>query len=239
MTQKHDKAKSIFKEFAFEIFAGMFAVFAVLLFWDKPVFAFLMLAVGLGMQLFFWKEKLDATVMIFAAIVGAPAEVFCVKSGLWSYHAPGLFFGVPVWLPLVWAYLICLFHRFSLTTHEALHRISSNPDNVGLKLLYWMLGLIIIAYYAVAVSVIAKTFAISFTLFMIPVAILRHSRKDILLFITGAIFGTLGEYVCMKLGFWHYHNPHFKTIGLPMSLPMAWGLSSIIIVGIAGKCVKK
>ena len=39
--------------------------------------------------------------------------------------------------------------------------------------------------------------------------------------------------MCMKLGFWHYHYPLIKSIGLPLSLPLAWGLSSVIIGRIA------
>ena len=82
---------------------------------------------------------------------------------------------------------------------------------------------------------IAKKFAITFSLFMVVMAIFRHSRKDVLLFIVGAILGTAGEYLCMQLGFWHYHKPTLKAIGLPLSLPLAWGLSSVIIVTLAEK----
>jgi hypothetical protein len=33
----------------------------------------------------------------------------------------------------------------------------------------------------------------------------------------------------MQLGFWQYHYPYFKSVGLPLSLTMAWGLSAVMI----------
>ena len=66
------------------------------------------------------------------------------------------------------------------------------------------------------------------TIIMIPVAILWHGERDIMIFFIGAILGTTGEYICMKLGFWYYHFPFFRSFGLPVSLPLAWGLSAVI-----------
>jgi hypothetical protein len=54
-----------------------------------------------------------------------------------------------------------------------------------------------------------------------------------LIFVIGGALGTLGEYICMKLGFWQYHYPFFMAIGLPLSLPLAWGLSAVIVARIA------
>ena len=68
---------------------------------------------------------------------------------------------------------------------------------------------------------------------MVIAIIFWNKERDILLFIIGGILGTFGEYLCMQLGFWHYHFPHFKSIDLPISLPMAWGLSGIMIGRIA------
>lgn len=235
MTLKHDHHRSIWSEVRFELFASAFVIAVVLILWEKPAFTFCALVVGIALLLIFWKEKIDAAVMVIAALLGAPSEVLCVKSGLWSYHAPGLVFGVPIWLPLVWAYLICLFRRISLTIYDLLQRAFPDAGNIGLKGLYLLLTSLILAYFFTTMLFIAKKFAITFSLFMVVTAIFRHSRKDVLLFIVGAILGTFGEYLCMQLGFWHYHQPTLKSIGLPLSLPLAWGLSSVIIVTLAEK----
>ena len=41
------------------------------------------------------------------------------------------------------------------------------------------------------------------------------------LFILGAALGTLGESICMKLGFWQYNYPFFRSVGLPL-YPCPW-----------------
>ncbi len=234
MTQNKTKdSKRLLIELAFVTFSGIYAVITVLTCWRMPALASLVLFIGLWMQLFFWREKEDAATMMFAALIGAPSEMLCVKLGLWSYYAPGLILGVPAWLPLVWAFLMCLFRRFSLTVHAILHKRWPGSVSACISLLFWMLGVLIIIYFIITVSIIKKEYAVIFSFFMIITVMFKHSRKDILIFITGAVFGTLGEYLCMRLGFWLYHNPHFKLIGLPISLPLAWGLSSVIITTIA------
>ena len=238
MEQKGNQQLVSRNEIVFELFASVFVVFVVVFFWEKPDLAFLGLITGVGLQLYFWKSGLDMAVMVLAGIIGAPAEVLCIKSGLWSYHAPGLVFGIPIWLPLVWAYLICLFHRLSLTLYNALNSIFPDPDNVWLTALFSAWGLLIIVYYIASMLLIARVYAIIFTLFMVAVTIFRHSRKDIVMFTVGAILGTTGEFICMKLGFWHYHHPRLRSIGLPLSLPLAWGLSTVMIVSLAEQWIK-
>jgi len=233
MTPKHDHPRTILNEVMFELFACVFVIVVVLTLWSNPFVALVALAVGIVLQRCFWKEKVDGAVMAIAALVGAPAEILCVKSGLWSYRAPGLVFGVPIWLPLVWAYLICLFRRISLSIYMVLHSAPSDDENAAFSGLFPFLKFLILVYFLATVLVIDKKIAITFSLFMGVMAIFRHRRKDVLLFITGAILGTFGEFLCMQLGFWHYHKPTLKAIGLPVSLPLAWGLSSIIIVSLA------
>ncbi len=47
----------------------------------------------------------DIVTMIVAAFLGTVSEIVCVTKGLWTYEAPILMMGIPVWLPLVWANL--------------------------------------------------------------------------------------------------------------------------------------
>jgi|GEM_PF-4946825 len=113
---------------------------------------------------------------------------------------------------------------------------------VAVVVLYWrsplwaglLLGGLIVVYYLAAVSFIMRTIAVVYTAFMIPAVIFWHGRRHILVFFVGAALGTLGEYICIKLGFWHYHYPFFRSLGVPVSLPLAWGLSSVIAGRIAG-----
>ena len=72
-----------------------------------------------------------------------------------------------------------------------------------------------------------------YSIFMLLAVIFWHGERDILIFVIGAVLGTLGEYICRKLGFWRYHYPFFRSIGLPISLPLAWGLSAVIVGRVA------
>ncbi len=206
----------------------------VVIWWRKPVWLSLLLGGGLLVQLWFWREKADVAMMAAAALLGTPSEMLCVRLGVWTYHAPGLVFGIPVWIPLVWAFLFCLFRRISLSIHSVRWRIWRNREMLSVKILFGILCGVIVVYYLITVSLIMRTIAIVYTAFMIPAVIFWHGERDILIFLIGAVLGTLGEYICMKLGFWHYHYPVFRSIGLPISLPLAWGLSSVITGRIAG-----
>jgi hypothetical protein len=215
-------------EFLFEVFTGIYAIAVVVMCWRKPAWLSLLLGGGLLIQLWFWREKADLAMMAAAALLGTPSEMLCVRLGVWTYHAPGLVFGIPVWIPLAWAFLFCLFRRISLSIHSVRRRIWRNREMLSVKILFGVLCGVIVVYYLITVSLIMRTIAIVYTAFMIPAVIFWHGERDILIFIIGGILGTVGEYICMKLGFWHYHYPLLRSIGLPISLPLAWGLSSVI-----------
>jgi len=60
-----------------------------------------------------------------------------------------------------------------------------------------------------------------------------RNRVDAAAMLAAAFLGTPSEMLCVKFGVWQYHYPYFSTIGMPISLPMAWGLSAVIIGRIA------
>jgi len=219
-------------ELIVQAITGLFITFSVISCWRTPFLAFILLGLCLAGQLAFWREPADGAMMCFAAILGAPSEIIMVHNQVWTYHAPGLVFGVPAWLPLVWANLFCLFRRITLTVGSLIP--GGSGSHIGQRLFFGFLALMIIAYFLITIFLIRKNIAFVFTVFLIPVVIFRHGEYERLLFIISAILGTLGEYMMMQLGFWHYHFPLLKSIGLPLSLPLAWGLSGVIISTLAG-----
>ena len=227
------KQRGLEIELLLEAFVGAYVLAVVVTCWGKPVWISLLLAGILGIQLWLWREKADVAAMIAAALLGTSSEMLCVKLGVWTYHAPGIVAGLPVWIPLVWASLFCLFRRISLTMTSVTRTVWPDPMTMTRKILFKVLGGLIVVYYLITVSIIKKTFSAVYTVFMIPAVIFWREERDILIFLIGGAFGTLGEYVCMKLGFWQYHYPFLRSIGMPVSLPLAWGLSSVIIARIA------
>ena len=63
-----------------------------------------------------------------------------------------------------------------------------------------------------------------------------HKKHDIFFFVIGAIIGPIGEIVCIYFGVWQYANPTF--LGIPIWLPLAWGLATMVIKRIAETFVK-
>lgn len=229
--QKH---RGLWTELFFEAFTGIYVLVVVVIFWRKPFWTSLLLGGSLVMQLWFWREKADVAAMVAAALLGTPSEMVCVKTGVWTYDAPGMVFGLPVWIPLVWASLFCLFRRSSLTISSIAWRIWPDRNSLARKVVFRGLGGLIVVYALITLYIIKKTISAVYSAFLIPALIFWREERDILIFIIGGILGTVGEYTCMKLGFWQYHYPFLRSIGLPISLPLAWGLSAVIVGRIAG-----
>lgn len=232
-TLKRGKIRSNVLEILIDSAMCLYVVAVVVFSWRQPILTSLLLGFGLLTQLLVWREKSQAVMMIAAVLLGTPSEIVCVKYGVWSYHAPGLIFGIPMWIPLVWAYLFGLFRVMTLHLYRMIRVMSSERQNLIKKVVFWGLRLVILLYSAVTVSLIKRSIALTYTIFLIPAVIFWRGDRDVIIFIVGGISGTLGELICMKLGFWHYHYPLLKSMGLPLSLPLAWGLSSVIIGRIA------
>ena len=220
--------------FTYEVLAGLYLVSVIVFLWRHPIAVSFLLGAGLGSWLWRWGDKGDAATMLGAAFLGTPSEIACVKYGVWTYDAPGLFIGVPVWIPLIWASLFCLFRRTTMTFHVMCDRIWPDRKTVSRKIVFCLLSGLIVAYYLLVALTIIRSIAVVYTVFMLVAVIFWHKERDIIIFIIGGVIGTLGEYICMKQGFWQYHYPYFRDVGLPLSLPMAWGLSAVIIARIAG-----
>jgi len=63
-----------------------------------------------------------------------------------------------------------------------------------------------------------------------------HKKQDIIFFITGAVIGPIGEIICIYFGVWQYANPTF--LGIPIWLPFAWGLITMLIKRVSETFVK-
>ena len=63
-----------------------------------------------------------------------------------------------------------------------------------------------------------------------------HKKHDAYFFIVGAIVGPIGEIVAISFGVWQYTNPSF--LGIPIWLPLVWGLAVVLIKRVAEIFVK-
>jgi hypothetical protein len=212
-----------------EIIAGIYLVLTVVLFWRQPIVATLLLSAGIGLWLWYYRNRADTAAMLWAAFLGTPSEMVCVYKGVWTYQAPGMILGIPVWIPLIWASLFCLFRRIVLTLLDLINQRWPDPNVLPRKIMFRILGAIIIAYFVWVAFSIAPAIALVYAIIISIAAFFWRQERDILIFLVGGFLGTLGEFICMQLGFWQYHYPYFKSVGLPLSLTMAWGLSAVMI----------
>jgi hypothetical protein len=212
-----------------EVLAGLYLTMVVVFFWRLPVAASLLLTAGIGFWFWRYRERADAAAMLWAAFLGTPSEMLCVKYGVWTYQAPGLILGIPVWIPLIWASLFCLFRRITLTMLNLFDKHWPRPATLSRKMLFAILAAIILVYYVWVAISIARPIAVVYSVIILIGIFFWRRERDILIFIVGSILGTIGEAICMQLGFWQYHYPYFSSMGLPISLPMAWGLSAVMI----------
>lgn len=58
-----------------------------------------------------------------------------------------------------------------------------------------------------------------------------RGRHVVLIYLVGAIVGPTAEIICVKAGAWTYTNPTF--LGIPLWLPLGWGMVILLIRGIA------
>jgi len=87
------------------------------------------------------------------------------------------------------------------------------------------IGLITLLYESNVLLTLVLVFGGGATLWM------YHERQDVLVFVVGGVIGPIGEGVAVYFGAWSYTNPSF--FGIPIWLPIVWGLASLLITRIA------
>ncbi|MBU0530504.1 MAG: hypothetical protein ABIH52_02250 [Candidatus Aenigmatarchaeota archaeon] len=63
-----------------------------------------------------------------------------------------------------------------------------------------------------------------------------HTKHDVYFFVSGAIIGPICEMVAIYFGAWQYANP--TAFGVPIWLPLAWGIIILLIKRVAETFVR-
>lgn len=93
-----------------------------------------------------------------------------------------------------------------------------------------VVGTILILIGIMIISLLyPMNFILLFVLIVLSVLTLktRVKKGDVHLFFTAAVLGPLAEIVAIYFGAWSYTNPTF--LGIPMWLPLAWGLFIVTV----------
>lgn len=224
-------AQSSWLELGFGAAIGIYLLAVVVKTWNTPLVTTLLLALALFGQALFHKNPRDRIAMAIAAMLGTPAEIAEVAVGEWTYHAPNLIWGIPLWIPLIWANLFALFRRLTRTIHALLAQYWPKTGAAAWRYLFLFLALVIVAYWCSALLLMPKLPLVIglYAAMMVIAGSFWHQEEDILIFGIGALLGAVGEYICIQLGYWHYANILFPQWGVDITLPLDWGLSAIII----------
>lgn len=186
------------------------------------------LAVGWGLIL--WREKkrwvYPLKIMLVAAALGTVGEWFCVrKFNLWTYHFPVFHDGLPVWIGLVWGYLYVVYVLIA----ERLDAVWQKLGELARNFLSVAFGIAFFLFLRLVFRQIDMYISFYYVLFLAVGLSIWRTPMDVMTLIVAGAGGTFGEYLAIQNGLWSYSSPAFPETGMPISLPLAWGLAGIFI----------
>ncbi len=165
-------------------------------------------------------------IMLVAFALGGIGEWICVhRFHLWEYHFPIFRDGLPVWIGLVWGYLYAVF----ILIAEILEGVWQTFGDPVKRVLGIGLGIIFFLFLRAVFLRINEYISYYYVLFLAVGLTIWRSPLDVLTFLVAGAGGTFGEYLSIQKGLWHYTQPIFTEIGMPISLPLAWGLAAVYI----------
>lgn len=194
-----------------------------------------LIAIIFSFTLLFRFSYYKLTLAFLATLFGTVGEVLCCFPGieLWIYENPS-FYSIPSWLPMIWPILMMTFAEMASYINEFF------TTRVKKELYSFVLNLaatILLVYAVYTFLHIQWVIATVFFLFLVFIFVFAKAPYNIVLFGVGAFGGFLGEYICLQSGVWHYTRPFYSEIGVPLSLPLAWGLSLNIIFILTRLCL--
>ncbi len=213
------------RELFWEVLLALYILGAVLGLWQHPLAVLVVVVIGILLEMFAWHEKADIALLITGAVLGVLGENFAVGKNYYAYAKSGSS-GLPIYLPAVWGFLLVLFNRFGRTLHSLSEtRPWSRYLRKGV-----LLGtqFLIVGYFAVMAVLIDRYVVAVCSIFLLLAARLWHEQEDIMMFLVSALGGVTGEAISVQCGIWEYANPYFSSIGIPLSLPILWGLAGLV-----------
>ncbi len=230
--------KDFFKRFLYPLGMDIIALLLICNWYEHNR----LLAVGLGI-VFLTLIVVDYShfklvLVIFSSLFGVAGEILCCHYGLWVYNNSSVW-GIPMWLPMVWPILLMTFSEVAGFLNDACERLLK--PKVYVILIHILRGTILVYAFFTFIfihKVIASVFAVFLALMLI---FSRNRPYYVVLFLMAGSGGALGETICIANGVWYYKAFMFAVMGItiPLSLPLAWGLSANIIYllsrGISGR----
>ena len=213
---------------AFLALASLYVIGVVLYVSRWPWVCALALSAGWA-WLFVWsgaRRMQILKLMLVAAALGTIGEWVCVrKFNLWQYHFPTFRDGLPVWIGLVWGYLYALFVLMAEPLEELWRKFGERLRTI-LSIVFGVLFFLFLREVFLRIHV---GIACYYVLFLAVGLSIWRTPIDVMTLVVAGLGGTLGEDLAIQNGLWHYTQPAFPSTGMPVSLPLAWGLAAVYI----------
>lgn len=109
------------KDTILELIVYFFCVGFVIIFWRNNLSVFALLLLLWLFALKFWHTREDIILFLYGGLVGIISEIACIYFGVWKYTNPS-FFGVPIWLFLVWGLTVVSINRAARVIHHLMKK---------------------------------------------------------------------------------------------------------------------
>ncbi len=220
--------KDFFKRFLYPFGMDIVAVLLICNWYEHN----LLLTVGLGIVFLILivvdYSHFKLVLVVLSTLFGVFGEILCCHYGLWVYNNSSIW-GIPMWLPMVWPILLMTFSEVAGFLNDTCERLLK--PKVYAILIHILRGTILV-YALFTFIFINKIIASVFAVFLVLMLIFSRNRPYyVVLFLMAGFGGALGETICMVNGVWYYKAFMFNVMGItiPLSLPLAWGLSANVI----------
>lgn len=185
----------------------------------------LIVSLGILFLVFIYRPSRFKIIMFFAGIfLELPfyyLNTVCYHG--WGYKNPTPFLGFPVWEPILFTVEYIVLAELAALIDEQLKKAVSLRIHKFISISI----LLIILLYA---SITFLNIGIFYTYWMLPFFVITlciaHRPFNMIYFILSALIAPVVEIIIMRFGVWYFTSPYFRSIGFPLSLPLAYGISS-------------
>jgi hypothetical protein len=192
--------------------------------------------------------------LLLAGFTGFIMEYLCTAVWrAWAYSHPSTVvmpFGVvyrtlPGWLFLFWGYFVITMMNISAVVEKYLRGSAFWTNRIlkrSIAILAWS---IIIELVILNNAVFGPARYTHYLVLCAAMILFWHRPGDLVLFYIAAACATAGEWVCVQRGLWTYRSLYVPELGVPVTLPLAWGFAVLIIARSGAvltdrkKCIQK
>lgn len=215
---------------------GAYLYGALLLSWRWTWLLFVLLALGTVVLLSASPTRRTVILWGLSTAAGLLGERWMTQHHIWIYARPDVG-GLPIWLFWIWGYLMVTFTRLAVWGHQRLHLALAAQPGLRRALKYLALAGVV-GYGAVVASTVAPVFTGFYVVFGLGACVYARGGFTLMLFWVAALLGLIGEASAIAAGVWTYTRPFFTQWGIPISMPLAWGLSAVILHHLSGAWVR-